>query len=253
MPEVSVIIPTINRITLLNQSIKSVINQSYKNWELFIVNDSKDEILLNQSDPRIHLVENQLLPGANGARNTGINLSNGKFIAFLDDDDTWYENKLDKQVEIMRSTDAILCYTGKKMIIQKKGSIKKRSTYHTTILNSFVALQIHNYIGTTSSIMIRSEILKKKVKFDENIHSLQDYDLYLQLAKYGDIIGISENLVTYNYDSSINHTSDRKRAFVWSAIQINKKQKGIYRLTILIGLTITLIQKIYKYFQYKFL
>tara|TARA_B100000315_G_C14500623_1_gene552152 strand:- start:308 stop:1069 length:762 start_codon:yes stop_codon:yes gene_type:complete len=253
MPEVSVIIPTINRRTLLNQSIKSVINQNYNNWELFIVNDSTDDILLNQSDSRIHLVENQLLPGANGARNTGINLSVGKYIAFLDDDDTWDSNKLSKQVEIMKSTGAILCYTGKNIIFRKKKFIKNKCSYYTTILNPFVTLQIHNYIGTTSSIMVKSEILKNKVKFDENIHSLQDYDLYLQLAKLGEIIGTSENLVTYNFDGDTNHTSKRKKAFFSSAIQINKKQKGIYRLTILFGLIITLMQKIYKYFQYKLL
>ena len=85
MAEVSIIIPTKNRPGLINQAINSVLHQTYTNWELFIVNDSTEEILLNQSDPRIHLVENKLLPGANGARNTGINLSSGKYIAFLSD------------------------------------------------------------------------------------------------------------------------------------------------------------------------
>ena len=80
MPEVSIIIPTKNRPSLLNHSINSVLNQSYINWELFIVNDAKEKILLNYSDTRIHFVENKLLPGANGARNTGINLSSSKYI-----------------------------------------------------------------------------------------------------------------------------------------------------------------------------
>ena len=83
MPEVSIIIPTKNRQNLLNQSISSVINQSYNNWELFVVNDSTEKIFLTQSDSRITLVENQSLSGANGARNTGINLSKGNYIAFL--------------------------------------------------------------------------------------------------------------------------------------------------------------------------
>ena len=127
MAEVSIIIPTKNRQDLLNLSIKSVINQSYKDWELFIVNDSTEKILLNQSDPRIHLVENQLLPGANGARNTGINLSSGNYIAFLDDDDTWNSNKLARQVDIMQSSNSILSYTGKEIIYQKNSMLKKKT------------------------------------------------------------------------------------------------------------------------------
>ena len=251
MAEVSIIIPTKNRQDLLNLSIKSVINQSYKDWELFIVNDSTEEILLNQSDPRIHLVENQLLPGANGARNTGINLSSGNYIAFLDDDDTWNSNKLARQVDIMQSSNSILSYTGKEIIYQKNSMLKKKYSYYTTFLNPLVTLQIHNYIGTTSSIMIKSAVLKNQVNFDENIHSLQDYDLYLELAKRGDFIGIPENLVGYSMDYQIKHISFRKKAFMNSVIRIYKKQRGIYRLTILLGLTIILIQKIYKYIHYK--
>ena len=253
MAEVSIIIPTKNRPGLISQAINSVLHQTYTNWELFIVNDSTKEILLNQSDPRIHLVKNKLLPGANGARNTGINLSSGKYIAFLDDDDTWDSNKLVKQVKIMQSEEAILCYTGKEIIFQKNNMTQKKYSYYTTILNPSVTLQVHNYIGTTSCILVKSEILKNNVTFDENMHSLQDYDLYLELAKRGDFIGIPENLVTYNFDEHINHTSFRKKAFVRSVIQIYKKQNGINRLTILIGLMITLMQKIYRYLQYKLL
>ena len=75
----------------------------------------------------------------------------------------------------------------------------------------------------------------------------------MELAKRGNFIGIPEKLVTYNFDGRIKHTSFRKKAFIWSAKQIYKKQTGVYRLTILIGLMITLMQKIYKYFQYKLL
>ena len=251
MAEVSIIIPTQNRPGLISQAINSVLDQTYKNWELFIVNDSTEEILLNQSDPRIHLVENQLLPGANGARNTGINLSSGNYIAFLDDDDTWNSNKLARQVDIMQSSNSILSYTGKEIIYQKNSMLKKKYSYYTTFLNPLVTLQIHNYIGTTSSIMIKSSVLKNQVNFDENIHSLQDYDLYLELAKRGDFIGIPENLVGYSMDYQIKHISFRKKAFMNSVIRIYKKQRGIYRLTILLGLTIILMQKIYKYIHYK--
>ena len=251
MVEVSIIIPTKNRPQLLNRAINSVINQTYQNWELLIINDSESEVLINFSDSRIQLAKNSNKPGANGARNTGINLATGRYIAYLDDDDTWESGKLLKQVKIMESQNAILCYTGKKIIYQKNNKSQIKYSYNSTKLFPQLGLQFHNYIGTTSTVMIKSSILKEEVKFDENIQSLQDFDLFLRLAELGSFVGIPEFLVNYYFDGNIAHTSFEKIAFIKSAWQIFKKQKGIYRITILLSLTVILVQKIYNYFYYK--
>ena len=100
MAEVSIIIPTKNRPRLLARAVNSVIKQNYQNWELLIVNDSEINLSNNFSDHRIRITNNNNKPGANGARNTGINLAKGKYIAFLDDDDTWGQEKLLKQAHI---------------------------------------------------------------------------------------------------------------------------------------------------------
>jgi glycosyltransferase involved in cell wall biosynthesis len=247
MTLISIIIPTKNRPNLLSHSVNSVINQSYKNWELYIVNDSNKKIIINQIDPRIHLVNNKFTSGANGARNTGINLSSGKYISFLDDDDTWKKDKLEKQFKLMEGSDAILSYTGKRIVYKTRKGIKEKSSYKKTFCSSNITLQFHNYIGTTSSIMIRSNIFDKhNVKFDEKIQILQDYDLYLQLCNLGKFIGISENLITYNIDNRFDHISLRKNIFFKSAYLIFNKQRGFYKISILIGLTIILFQKLYK-------
>ena len=252
MAEVSIIIPTKNRPQLLNRAINSVINQTYQNWELLIINDSESEVLINFSDSRIQLAKNSNKPGANGARNTGINLTTGKYIAFLDDDDTWKPDKLLKQEKIMESQNAILCYSGKKIIYQKNNKSQIKYSYNSTKLFPQLGLQFHNYIGTTSTVMIKSSILKEEVKFDENIQSLQDFDLFLRLAELGSFVGIPEFLVNYYFDGNIAHTSFEKIAFIKSAWRIFKKRKGIYRITILLSLTVILVQKIYNYFYYKF-
>jgi len=247
MTLISIIIPTKNRSNLLSNSVDSVINQSYKNWELYIVNDSNKEIIINQKDPRIHLVNNKFTPGANGARNTGINLSSGKFISFLDDDDTWKKNKLEIQFKLMESSDAILSYTGKRIVSKTHKVIKEKSSYKKTYFSPNFTLQFHNYIGTTSSIMIKSDIFSKyNVKFDEKIQILQDYDLYLQLCNLGKFIGIPENLITYNIDNQFDHISLTRNNFFQSAYLILNKQQGFYKISILIGLTIILFQKLYK-------
>ena len=128
MTEISIIIPTKDRPILLKRAINSILKQNYQNWELLIINDSSTKMSINIEDPRIKIVSNNNKPGANGARNTGINLATGKYIAFLDDDDIWGQDKLLKQLKIMDSTKAILCYTGKNIIIQRKNiSLKKYS------------------------------------------------------------------------------------------------------------------------------
>ena len=251
MSKISVIISTKNRNDLLNQAVDSVINQTYNNWELYIINDSKEEIILKTTDPRINIEINKRTSGANGARNTGINLSSGEFIAFLDDDDTWEQNKLAKQLKIMKNTDVILSYTGKKIIYKKHKIEKEKYSYKKTFINPFITLQLHNYIGTTSSIMIKSEVLKTQIKFDEKINILQDYDLYIQLSKIGKFYGIPESLITYNFDKKINHISLRKNELILSARRIITKQKGIYKTTIFAGLSIIFFQKLYKYIQIK--
>ena len=247
MAEVSIIIPTKNRPDLLNRAIISVLNQTYEDWELFIINDSDRAVSMNSSDARIHQTDNKNKPGANGARNTGINLARGKYIAFLDDDDAWDQNKLFKQVKLMDSTNAILCYSGKNIVMQKNNDTITRFSYRTDFLSSKFTLQIHNYIGTTSSVIIKKDSSSNGcIKFDEDLHSLQDYDLYLRLIKKGNFVGIPEGLVTYYFDDSITHISVDKKALLKSAWKIFIKQRGFYRLTILVGLLVIVIQKLYK-------
>ena len=244
MAEVSIVIPTKNRPQLLNRAINSILKQTYEDWELFIINDAETKATINFSDSRIQIINNKNKTGANGARNTGINLATGNYIAFLDDDDAWDENKLLKQVNLMDTTKAILCYTGKKIIYQKKNTSMTRFSYRTHILSPQFTLQLHNYIGTTSSVIIRSDALYDGILFDESLHSLQDYDFYLQLVEKGSFVGISEGLVTYYFDESIQHISVRKIALFNSAWKIFLKQKGLLRVSMLVGL---LVKKISGY------
>ena len=252
MVEVSIIIPTKNRPQLLNRAIKSVIKQTHLDWELLIINDSESEVSINFSDSRIQLVKNSNKSGANGARNTGIDLATGKYIAFLDDDDTWKPEKLLKQLKIMESQNVILCYTGKKIIYEKNSKSRIKYSYNSAKSHPQYWLQFHNYVGTTSTVVIKSFVLKEKVKFDEDIRSLQDFDLFLRLAEFGSFAGVPEFLVNYYFDGNITHTSFEKIAFIKSAGRIFKKQKGFYRITILLSLTVISIQKIYNYYYYKY-
>lgn len=108
-PLVSVIIPTYNRAHLLLRAVQSVLNQTYSHFELIIVDDASTDntaqVTGEISDPRVRYVRHEYNQGGAAARNTGIDLAQGKYIAFLDSDDLWLERKLEKQVEALSSAD----------------------------------------------------------------------------------------------------------------------------------------------------
>ena len=251
MDLVSIIVPTKNRNNYLNNAVKSVLQQTYTNWELFIINDYGKEIKLKYTDSRIKIKRNQNIKGGNGARNTGITFSKGKYIAFLDDDDEWKKEKLTKQIEIMNTSKAVLCYTGKNILYEGIKSNSHKYSFKKQFFSPSFTLNFHNYIGTTSSIVVKTKILKdSENKFDESIHILQDYDFYLQLCKFGKFIGVKDDLVIYHYNVNRSHVSLNFNELYNSMKKILIKQKGLKKLFILPGLLFICFQKLYNYQKY---
>ena len=249
---ISIIIPTRNRTDLLKKAVDSILLQTYANWELFIINDYEKPIQLDYDDFRINIKNNKFKQGGNGARNTGLSMAKGDFIAFLDDDDEWEKDKLVKQLKIMNDSKNILCYTGKKIIYKFNKSSYNKSSYKKYYFSSKATLYLHNYIGTISTIMIRAETINKNnIKFDESLNILQDYDFYLQLVNFGKIIGIKQNLIKYNFDQNRQHVSLNVKDFFSAIINILLKQKGLYKIIIFPGLFILTFQKIYNQMKHK--
>jgi len=106
-PAVSVILPTHNRAALLKRSIKSILDQTCKDFELIVIDDAStddtEDVIRNFGDKRIRYIKQQVNMGAAAARNAGITASKGKYIAFQDDDDEWLPAKLSKQVEVFEN------------------------------------------------------------------------------------------------------------------------------------------------------
>ena len=110
-PTVSIIIPTYNRAHLIDRSIQSVLNQTYQDFELIVVDDGStdntEDIIrqFQEKDKRIKYIKHDKNKGGSAARNTGIKNSRGEYIAFQDSDDEWFPEKLEKQIEIIECTD----------------------------------------------------------------------------------------------------------------------------------------------------
>jgi len=202
-PLISIIIPTYNRGKYLPNTIKSIIEQNYKNWELFIVDDGSTdntkEIIgeFTNKDSRIHYLTYQNNRGANYARNLGIKESKGGIITFNDSDTIWLPHKLEKQIEILtvENTDVVFSTylleikNGKFIInpsLPKNFNVKEElSTY----------LLKRNIIGTPA-LMLKKECFEKCGYFSEELPRFQDWDLALLLAGKCNFAFINEPLFT---------------------------------------------------------
>jgi glycosyltransferase involved in cell wall biosynthesis len=204
MPKVSVVIPTYNRTEFLSSAILSVLNQTYQDFEIIIVDDGSTDntidVITALNSKKIKYIRHEYNKGEAGTRNTGILNSNGQYIAFLDDDDEWLPEKLELQVnKIENSLQQIgLIYTGllcchyieNKLFYQWQYiPLHKGNTYHT--------LMKKNFIYTPSSVLIRRRCLEQIGLFNSEIAYGLDYDYWIRISKHFDFEYLTEPLVRY--------------------------------------------------------
>ena len=200
-PRVSVILPTYDRPTIVPTAVESVVEQSFEDLELIIVDDHShrpvekliDDSLVEAVDHRI--IRHDRNKGANEARKTGIRAATGKLLAFLDDDDVWKEDKLEKQVAVFERGDENLgvVYTGQEYVDEAG-----RTTYiHTPAVTGNVTRQMlqGEPVGNFSSIMVKSDILAKVGMPDSRLPSWQDRDWLLRLSQHCTFKPVREPLV----------------------------------------------------------
>lgn len=201
MPRVSVIIPTYNRSELLVKAVSSVLDQSFGDFELLVIDDcSTDDTrakIEGIGNSRVAYFRNPENKGVSGSRNFGIERSRGEFIAFLDDDDEWLPEKLEKQVGILDNSPSNLglVYTGSLSVDLATGSLIETTIprYKGDVLNDLAVL---NFIPT-SSVLIRRECFTKIGLFDENLSYGEDFDLWIRIS--------TEFLIDYIRDPLLIH------------------------------------------------
>ncbi len=188
MPTVSVIIPTHNRANYLPVAISSVLNQSFQDFEILVVDDGSTDstaaVVAGFRDQRIRYIRHEKSRGGSAARNTGIRNSNCPFIAFLDDDDEWLPSKLQLLTDLLKSSPAEVgaAYSGYWIVDRGRGRIcgKKTPAKRGDLSQELLA---GNCIGGTSAVVARRECFERVGLFDENLPSFQDYDLWIRISK----------------------------------------------------------------------
>lgn len=217
-PKISVIIPTYNRADLLPRAINSVLNQTFQDFELIIVDDGSTDNTkqvvqeFQNKDSRIKYIWQENSGGPAGPRNIGIRHSEGEYIAFLDSDDEWLLEKLEKQLKLFKnSKKKNLGFVGcNALIVNEKTGIKKKyntPTYHNDEI-FFKKLLENNFIYSVGSLMIRKEVFNNIGLYDESLTTGEDWDLILRIAQKYSFDFIPKSLFIHHFHSSASLTNN---------------------------------------------
>lgn len=196
MPLITAIIPTFNRADCLKGAIKSVVEQSFTNWELIVVDDgssdSTEEIVRFFNDDRIHYIE-QENRGVSAARNTGIKKACGDFIAFLDSDDRWEPRKLEVQKNFFDSNPGVyICQTEEVWVRNgvRVNPKKKHAKPSGWIFKECLPL----CCVSPSAVMMRRDVFETVGMFDESLPACEDYDLWLRASLHYEVVTLPDQL-----------------------------------------------------------
>ncbi len=231
-PKVSVIMPVYNSKTYLRESIESIINQSYQNWEMIIINecDSNDgskNIILEyaKKDIRIILIQNNIKLGLAESLNIGIRLAQGKYVARMDADDLSHPNRLEKQVKLMNDNPNIgICGTYQRHFGSDINWIHKPPiTIEECRANLLFDCDLCH-----STLMLRKDaIIKYNLFYDKN-YLAEDFELWTRAVTVTDIINIPEILGEYRWGSgNITATKKSKLASENAVIVANSLKRNL--------------------------
>ncbi len=217
---VSVIITTCKRPkVMVIRAINSVLSQTYFNLELIVVDDSPKDFEERQdiklyieslTDSRIRLIQHEENIGACAARNTGIKNAKGDFIAFLDDDDAWHDDKLELQVAKMNSGKYGLVYCRQHVINEVKNIeyYPQKNYYEGKIFDQLI---LTNFVGSTSFALVKKECFERVGMFDNSMPASQDFEMWLRIAKEYSIGFVDKPLVDYYIHAGDNITGNCKK------------------------------------------
>ena len=184
-PLVSVIMPAYNGEEYIREAISSVCSQTYTNWELLILDDCSTDRTgeiaegFAALDPRIRLLRNEKNMGVARTRNRGFDLAKGQWIALLDSDDSWHEEKLDKQLAVASESGGDIIFCSYAMVDEKSQHLSDFTVPETTSYNKM----LKESVLSCSTVLMRQSIIRHHRFSEEYYH--EDYVFWLELMKAG--------------------------------------------------------------------
>ncbi|MEB3220224.1 MAG: glycosyltransferase [Nostocales cyanobacterium 94392] len=209
-PVISVIIPAYNAEKMIRETVMSVLNQSFSNLELIVINDGSQDstldVLSSIKDSRLQVFsyENS---GVCMARNRGIERASGEFISFLDADDIWTPDKLEAQLTALeKNPQAAVAYSWVDYI-DEYGNFFHQGNYITINGSAYEKMLVQNILENGSNPLIRREALTKVGVFDESLTPAEDWDMWLRLAELYDFVTVPSVQILYRTSSNSASTN----------------------------------------------
>jgi glycosyltransferase involved in cell wall biosynthesis len=230
---ISVIVPTYNRPAMLIEAINSILNQTYQDFEIIVVNDAGMDVerkikSFNKNHNIKYLMHNEN-KGLAAARNTGIKEARGKYIAYLDDDDVYYPDHLETLVNFLKDGEYKVAYTDTYRVHQKKEKGKylnlKKDLLYSCDFN-YDRILIENFIPILC-LMHEKSCLDEVGYFDENLNALEDWDLLIRISRKFKFFHINKitSEVSWRTDAT-TMTSERPLDFYKARKMIYEKYKN---------------------------
>jgi glycosyltransferase involved in cell wall biosynthesis len=185
-PLISVIVPTWNRAALLGRAVKSVLAQTYENFELLVVDDGSDDGTADLLAPweragRLTKLRNPVRRGVSAARNVGLAAAQGELVAFLDSDDEWLPEKLSAQAAFMTDRPQLLISQCQERWMRGDRRVNPGRRHHKIGGDIFLP-SLRRCLVSPSAVVLRPELIKLIGGFDESLPAAEDYDLWLRVT-----------------------------------------------------------------------
>ncbi len=238
---IDIILPNFNSFEFINETIKSILNQSFKNWKLIIVDDCSNKKTIKSlkkfsKNKKIKIYWLKKNQGAGYCRNFALKKSKSDYVAFIDSDDIWKEDKLETQLRFMENNNYSFTYTSYETFGKKIKFVKPPNEYN---YKKF----IHNTSICTSTMLIKREILKK-VKFSET-KICEDYFFKCELLKKTNAYCLDDYLTKYRVrKDSLQSNSLRNFYWIW---KINREFNKLNFLENFSSLTLISLNSLIKY------
>ena len=250
-PCVSVVVITNNRLALLKETLTSILSQTFTDFELIVVDnmsiDGTSDYLNGFGDDRIRYFRNPNNGIIAVNRNYGIAYAVGKYIAFCDDDDLWFPNKLKLQVSLLEQHPAVaLCYTNAESFFDNK-TIAKQMVRRVVRKNHFLQLLRGNFIPN-SSVLIRRNIFFELGLLTEDSRLREDYEMCLRIANCHRLMGIDLSLIRYRIH--LGNVAGNKANETLRAIRTVKSVTGLLNIPIYLSVPNVWFQYL-KYIVYR--
>ena len=232
LPLVSAVITTHNRLPLLKKALQSVADQSYENIEVVVVDDASTDDTkdyMESENPvacRYVHIPPEKSKGGNHARNVGVSLSRGEWVAFLDDDDEWFTDKIKRQVECAAENPGCGMVGCRRIVEFDNGARTSRPDYlHDGDMSEEILTGIPY---TTSMIMVRRTTLLEIGGFDEQLTHWQEYEMQIRLCQVATVAAVDDNLVLYrSYRENKSRLSNQLERWLAAVERICSKHKDL--------------------------